>query len=219
MRVLDLRAGRTLSRSAVAMASDLLSAPFAVAAGLLAVAGVAKVRVPQSAASALQATRRRGGLVAVRAFGILELSTGALALIRPGPVVAGVGAALYLGFVVLVGYWIRGPDRPASCGCLGGGDTPPGAVHLAVNVFAAGTMLAAAVMGVEPVWQLGRDGPATGSLVAALAALATYLAAEGLPALPVLFRSYRGRTEHQARTPVLRSFAVEVRGPREGAAS
>jgi hypothetical protein len=201
------------------MAPDPASAPFAVAGALLAVAGMAKLRAPAPGARALRATRLPGGVFAVRSFGVLESAAGVLALARPDPAVAIAGAGLYLAFAALVGYWLWGPLRPDSCGCLGGYDAPPDVVHLAVNLLAAGTMLAGAVTGVEPLWAVVRDQPAAGSLLTVLAALATYLVAAGLPRLPQLLRSYRGRATHETRIRTLPSFAVQGRGSGGGASS
>jgi hypothetical protein len=94
--------------------ADTLTVPHAVAALVLCAAGAAKLRAPQTAATALGV---RTGLV--RAFSIYELALGAGALAWTG--LSLLLALTYGGLAALTLVLAR---RAQSCGCFGEGDTP-----------------------------------------------------------------------------------------------
>ena len=83
---------------------------FAVAAVVLCAAGLAKLRSPSGAVSALMVTglpARRGF---VHALAIAELVIGALSLLKPSPLIAAAVAVLYAGFCS-VSFGARAPPR------------------------------------------------------------------------------------------------------------
>ncbi len=113
-----------------------------VGAGLLLVAGFAKLRQPEDTGEALRAAGLPGNAVVVRMLGITELLVGAGALLVGGIWMAAV-AVLYLGFTAFTASRLRTPS--ATCGCLGGDrDVPVTRMHVLVDlVIALGAGLAA----------------------------------------------------------------------------
>lgn len=127
--------------------------PFTIAgawigAGLLVLAGMAKVRRPDAPGRALVLAGLPGSALAVRALGIGEVLVGAAALLVGGPVWAAV-ALLYLGFTAFV---VRERTRPtASCGCFGEEGVPLTSLHGAVDAVLAVAAVAATVLGAPGV--------------------------------------------------------------------
>lgn len=122
----------------------MLTVCFYVAAGLLVLAGVVKLRDPEPTSRALRGVGLPPAHALVRGFGLLEILVGAGALAAPGPA-APVLALLYACFAAFVGYvlWRRLPL--SSCGCLGETETRPSAVHIVLTVCAAVVGTAAAI--------------------------------------------------------------------------
>lgn len=123
----------------------------AVAAGLLAYAGAAKLRAPESTSGALAATglpSRRG---VVYTLGSIEIAIAVAALVVGSRLALVVLAATYVGFAVFVAQalWRRLPIQ--SCGCLGQIDLAPHPVHVVFNAGMAGAALS-----------LGAPGPLLG---------------------------------------------------------
>jgi len=121
--------------------------PFAIAAGLLLVAGVLKAGRPHDTAVAV----RKLGLPlpdwAVRVGAAAEAALGVLALVLASRVVASFVAASYLVFLTFVVIALVRALPIASCGCFGRADSPPSLVHVGVNVAA---VLAVIVVAVDP---------------------------------------------------------------------
>ena len=91
-------------------------APFAVAAVVLCVAAVAKLRAPEQAAAALAAIGLPVSVHLIRLFAVGEFVLGAWGAVAPSRPVAIVMALLYAGFAVFTVVLSR---RGASCGCFG----------------------------------------------------------------------------------------------------
>ncbi len=91
-------------------------APFAVAAVVLCVAAVAKLRAPEQAAAALAATGLPDSVHLIRLFAVGECALGAWGAVAPSRPVAIAMAALYAAFAV---FTIVVSRRGASCGCFG----------------------------------------------------------------------------------------------------
>ncbi|MFZ0251289.1 MAG: MauE/DoxX family redox-associated membrane protein [Acidimicrobiales bacterium] len=152
---------------------------YLVAAGLLCVAGAAKVLRPDDTARAM-ATLLPGpppaGLMRwlVRAGAMAEAALGAAAIALPRPATAALVALSYAAFFGVVVY-ARLRGRPlATCGCFGRPDTPPTALHLVIDVVLAGAAAAVAF-----------GAPRHGNL-------ATQLAHQPWAGLPLLFVSAVG---------------------------
>jgi len=122
----------------------LLTPAFLAAAGLLAVAGLAKLARPAGTSRALRAQGLPARSVLVRLLGAAELLIAAAALLelRFG---AALLAVAYGGFTVFVATaLVRG--RPlTSCGCFAEPDVPPTPVHLVVTAALAACGVAVAV--------------------------------------------------------------------------
>lgn len=169
---------------------DLVSAPFLIAAGLLVVAGVAKLRQPHGALRVLEALRLPARTTGVRLLGLVEVAVGAAAFASGARWSALVLASMF-GLFALVGLWlvVARVDVP-SCGCLGALDTPPSLLHVVLCVLAGAAAVLAALA--DPV----RIDHYLGSLPAAgvpfLIAVAAGVAAAVLAMayVPILAASY-----------------------------
>lgn len=162
-----------------------LSPAFLAAAGLLAIAGVAKMLSPAGTSSALRIQGLPARWSLVRLLGVAELLVAAAALLelRFG---AALLAAIYAAFTAFVASaLVRG--RPlTSCGCFAEPDVPPTPVHLFVTAalaLCAGTVAAGSGAGLPT---LG-SGPLPVALATAgSAALVGWLSYLVLAALPRL---------------------------------
>jgi hypothetical protein len=107
--------------------ADALTVPHAVAALVLCAAGLAKLRSPGTAATAL-------GIPAgwIRAFSVSELALGAGVL--AWPVLSSLAALTYAGLAALTFVLAR---RAQSCGCFGDGDAPASAVQSLLSLALA----------------------------------------------------------------------------------
>ncbi len=129
---------------------DAVSGVHAAAAVLLIVSGLLKVRDPaptveflgsigSGSSSGSGVGPRQNG--AVRLIGGFEIAVGVVGLVVGGTFPALVVAALYLLFAGLVGRAMR--LGLSSCACFGSADTPPSAVHLAIDLVLAAVSVAA----------------------------------------------------------------------------
>jgi hypothetical protein len=156
--------------------SEVLAGPFAVAAIVLAVAGVAKLRAPAGAERGLaELGVTRASRTVVRVLAAAEVALATVALAQPGRVAAALLAALYAAFAGVSALLAR---RRAACGCFGAGDTPASAVQSACSAMLALIALAAVLW--PPHGILDRS-PAVaailviGSAGAALATVVVYI--------------------------------------------
>lgn len=105
-------------------------APFAVAAVVLCVAAVAKLRAPEQAAAALAAIGLPDSVHLIRLFAVGEFALGAWAAVAPSRPVAIVMAALYGAFAVFTIVLSR---RGASCGCFGVSEVSASPLQAAIS--------------------------------------------------------------------------------------
>ena len=163
---------------------------YLVACVLLVVAGTAKAIRPADTARAFSAVvSLPPGVIriAIRIGAVAEAALGAVALLYPRTVSAGLVALSYAVFALVVAYARSRGGAVASCGCFGTPDTPATMLHVIVNVAlaaAAGAVAAAqptgsmvSILSAQPL-----DG-APLVLVSALAAWLTYLVISVLAAL------------------------------------
>jgi hypothetical protein len=146
--------------------ADALTVPHAVAALVLCAAGIAKLRSPRTAATALGVPV---GLI--RAFSVYELVLGAGAL--GWTVLSPLLALTYAGLAALTLVLAR---RAQSCGCFGEGDAPASGMQSLLSLALA---LVCAVPAHGAGWLLDRSvGSATvlalGVVVAAYGILVAY---------------------------------------------
>lgn len=157
-----------------------------VGAGLLLVAGLAKLRDPRAARTALALAGVPRGDGLVRALGAGEVVLGAAVLMVGGPLVAAQGL-LYVGFTVFVVRQLRHPA--ASCGCFGGDeDVPLTAAHAAVDAAIAVASAVAAAGSPSALAALDRP---TGWVVVPLLVVAVAVVRLLLVDLPTLLAEVR----------------------------
>ena len=157
-----------------------------VASALLAIAGADKVVRPEPTLGALRSVglRLRGGVIAARVLGAVEVAIGATAIGLGGRVAAALVGLAYLGFAGFVALALRRGGVVSSCGCFGAEDTPPTAVHLVLDLLAAGLAGAAAVWPVGGLPEVIAEQAALGVPFLAMVALATWFAYLALSVLP-----------------------------------
>lgn len=139
--------------------TEALTAPVAAGALVLCIAGIAKLRAPAVAASALSAAGVPVGSLAVRAFALVELGLGMWCLLAPavpGLILLG---SLYAGFAALTLVLVR---RRSACGCFGDGGAPASIVQSIVSLALA---LAAFAAVAWPPPSLLTKSPASGAVL------------------------------------------------------
>jgi hypothetical protein len=124
--------------------SEALTGPFAVAAIVVCVAALAKLRQPEPAAQALGALHMPSSVWAVRALAAGELIVGVVSLVSRGVVTGVALAALYS---VFCGTSLALARRRTACGCFGEDDVPASRVQA---VLSAALALAAAAAAIWP---------------------------------------------------------------------
>ena len=149
---------------------------YAASAVLLLLAGAQKVADPQPLVRALSSMRIPLGSSWVRAGALGEFLLGAAALGSGSRVVAGLVAASYVSFTVVVVLAMRRGGVLASCGCFGNRDIPATGTHAAVTAGFALVALGACARALQVIWS-------DAALVAATLALAgcTYAVLAVLP--------------------------------------
>ena len=167
-----------------------------IGAGLLVLAGAAKLARPTAPGRALLLAGLPGGRLAARGLGALEVAVAVLGLGLGG--VAWVPqAGLYVAFTAFV---LRERTRPsATCGCFGEEGVPLTALHVVVDALLAVGAITAAVVGAPGVAGLGADGVTW--LVVPLAALATLVVRMLLVDLPVLADAMHAGDAHAGAAP------------------
>jgi hypothetical protein len=159
-----------------------LAGPFLIAALVLCVAGVAKLRAPQSAADALGELGLPAHTALIRGFAAGEIALGAVAAVRPTPALAAAVAAVYFGFAVLSAALAR---RGAACGCFGEPRAPASLGQSSISGVLSVVCVIAATAGAHgATWLLGRSPMVALCLFLGIAAAvgATVVALSELPA-------------------------------------
>ena len=128
----------------------VLEAVSAIALGLLALSGLAKILDPLPATGAMRAAGLPSSSAMSVAIGCAEL-TGAAFALSGSRTALFVAAAMYASFLLFVGSALLHRLPIQSCGCFGRDDTPPTFVHLFFNLAAASGLAAIAVKGAPPV--------------------------------------------------------------------
>jgi hypothetical protein len=149
----------------------ILTPLVAVAAGLLVLAGVLKLRARE------------------RVAGVLEVALGALALAWSRPLVAALVAIAYAGFAAQS--WRLAVAGAEDCGCFGDVEAPAGFVHVAINLCCAAVAAVAAVVAPESLWTLVADAPLTGVVVVLGVAASVYGLFLAYTALPTAWSSFQ----------------------------
>jgi uncharacterized protein YjeT (DUF2065 family) len=193
VRSLTIPGGPTHLRGVFRYNTPVTLAPlFACAAALLAVAGLMKLRAPQSASGALAALSLPAAAPAVRLAGACELAIGVWALAAPGRLCAAVLAAAYVGFAVFVAGLLRRGESTPGCGCFGEAESELHPIHLAMNLLAAAAAGVAVASPPPGVFRIAADHPATGIVLCLAVAGAVYAAYLVYTAAPSAWRAFRG---------------------------
>lgn len=119
----------------------MLEGWYFITVALLVLSGGSKIRDPEPTRGALRAAGLPSTRAAVTGLAVGEIVVGASALGSTGPLVSAAVAVLYVGFAGFVTVALLTGRPLASCGCFGTSDTPPGWIHVAVNLTAAAVAL------------------------------------------------------------------------------
>jgi hypothetical protein len=176
-----------------------LTTPIVVAAIVLAVAGLAKLRSPGTAVRALAAA----GLplpgaaassslprAAVRAIAAGELALAGLVLFAPGRASCALLAAMYAVLALVARTLVR---RGTSCGCFGEADTPATAAHVWLSAALALVAAAGAAWSAHGIAWLLRGTPGVVAPLALGIAGAAYAAVLAYTELPGAWSAWRPR--------------------------
>ena len=160
--------------------------PLFAAAGLLLLAGAAKVTAPDATRVALRSAGLPSKAWMARALGVVEIAIAGAALVVGGAIPAALVALTYVGFAGFVAVLARRTRSTAPCGCFGASDAPVGTLHVVLNVAIAALAVGAAIRPTDGLAQATSETPWAGVPFFALTALlawATYVALTLLPEL------------------------------------
>jgi hypothetical protein len=155
-------------------------------AGVLVVAGAAKLRAPAPAARALQELRLAGGERAVRLIALFELALGGMCLARPTAALCAVLAGAYGAFALFTARLIGVSRAGAGCGCFGRQGVRAHRGHVVLNVIAGALALAASFAPPAGLASLLSENVGKGALVAAGAGALAWALVLAYTALPDL---------------------------------
>ena len=162
--------------------ADVLTGPFAVAAIVVAVAGIAKLRAPAVATAALSELGLARVAWIARLLGAAELALAAWCLIAPASPSAAALGCCYVAFAIASLALAR---RRAACGCFGEHEQPASLGQSAISgALSAVCFAAAAVTPHDAGWVLSRPAGQAAVLILGIAgcAYALVLAYTQLPA-------------------------------------
>jgi Methylamine utilisation protein MauE len=169
---------------------DTLAPPFFLAAALLVLAGVVKLRSPDATAQAIMDAGLPGSRTVARGVGVAEIVIGAWALGWPAAGGAPVCGALYAAFAGFLVYVLVARPDAGSCGCAGPTAVPPSRLHATLNIFAAIVAFAYATTAAPSLETWARSLGWEAVPVAFGAALAGWLCVVSVTAVPDAFRAW-----------------------------
>ncbi|MEX1044390.1 MAG: MauE/DoxX family redox-associated membrane protein [Acidimicrobiia bacterium] len=170
--------------SGTATLTAMLEGWYFITVALLVLSGGSKVRDPEPTRGALRAARLPSSRGAVVGLAAGEITVGAVALAVGTPFAPITVAAFYLGFAGFVSYALLRNLPLQSCGCFGKSDTPPGWMHVGINLSAATVALVVAATGGADLLGILADQPAAGIPYVGFVALGATLVALMLSELP-----------------------------------
>jgi hypothetical protein len=147
--------------------SAALAPALIVAALVLCVAGVSKLRAPWGAAGALAALGLPGRPWLVRALAAGEVALGAAGALHPARVLSVALAVVYASFAIAAAILMR---RRVACGCFGDNEFPVSRAHVIASGLLGTVALVASLSGVHGLaWLWGRPVPQTAVLLIGIA--------------------------------------------------
>lgn len=165
----------------------LVAGPFAIAAAILVVSGIAKLAKPGQTVDALRAASLPASTAVVAIIAVAEVAAGASALVVGGPWTAVAVLALYCGFLAFIAISRSRKASVGGCGCLGArSDTPPGAIHITFNLLAASAAAVAVLAAVPGIAPIVSEDLLDGMTFLAFVGLGTWLSVVLLTDLPRL---------------------------------
>ena len=172
-----------------------LAGPFIVTTALLGAGGALKVVRPADTAGALKQMGLPASPAVVRVGAAAELAIATAAVVDGSRPFAALVAVSYLAFAAFVAVALRRNVPLSSCGCFGAQETPPTAVHLALNLAAAATAGGVALGladggGLAAITAMDSSLLLRGAFVVSTVA-ATWFAYVALTLLPRLMRAAR----------------------------
>jgi hypothetical protein len=173
------------------------------AAGLVLVAGVAKLRRPGATSEALALTHVPTTTGLVRLLGAAEVVLALAVLLLGGPWLFGALALAYVGFTVVAE---RQRRAGRGCGCFGAATTRVGPLHLGVDAVAALVAGFAAWQAAPGIVGILPTGLVSAATTLGLLVLAVVLAQLTLTTLPELL-AIRDRAAEASTLPSPRPFA------------
>jgi hypothetical protein len=168
--------------------------PFAIATCLLALAGFAKAMQPAATAGALAALGLPHRRWLVRGGGSAEALLACAALVTGDAKLAILVAVSYAGFALFVAAALYRGTPLSSCGCFGNIDTPPSAMHIALDLLAAGAAIGFVADGGAPIGDVLANQPMAGVPFALLVVIGVTAAGLTMTALPRTLAVARGRS-------------------------
>lgn len=170
--------------------ANLLIDPFAVAAIVVAVAGLAKFRSPAVAAGALRELGLPAGFGLVAIVAGAEVGLGAWSVVMPGRAPAVALACCYAAFCAIS---FRLARRRVSCGCFGANEVPASVAQSLISAVLVAVCVAAAVRAPHGVgWVLGRSTDEAVVVLFGIAASA-YATVLAYTQLPVVWGAWSAR--------------------------
>jgi hypothetical protein len=169
----------------------VLSVPLATVAGVLALAGVAKLRSPLSARRALAVAGLPSGKAIARGLGAAEVALAVLCLVAPG---RATGLALALAFLAFAAFLVRvmrAEAGSAPCGCFGDDSLPVTRAHVGFDLIAAAVAATAVVVPPVPLTDAGAGGVELAALLIGVGCC-VYLSYLIFTLLPSTWASYEG---------------------------
>jgi hypothetical protein len=170
--------------------SQVLAAPLATVAGLLALAGALKLRAPARGAEAYPAPGPALGLLSARLVGALELGLGVAVLLAPARILTALLAAAFAGFAAHTARLVLAAGGRADCGCFGEEGGAVAAGHVLLDLACAAVAIAAAVEPPRAIASLVADAPVLGAALVAGVAAAVYALFLAYTVLPDAWRAY-----------------------------
>jgi hypothetical protein len=193
-----------------------------LAAGVLAGAGIAKIREPAGFAAFTASLGLRVGTAGARTAGVAELGCAVAVAAVGGRTWFALLAGVYAALAVVSGLSVA--RAAPSCGCFGAASAPPSLVHVVVNGVSAAIALLAVLVVPAPLTDVLAAQPLAGVPYLVMVAVGAWLVvvldttgaqvAEQLTAVSELGPTFRAHAATPATVPHAHSHDHGARAPR-----